>query len=227
MVNHSGTIIESIKKGRCMMSAKSHSAPSTTPILAALETTFKAFDERFFELKMSKTAVITLSQRRVRSASGWCSDEEIWEDGRKETCYEINICPEDLGKPIEDTCAILLHQMIHLWNALNEVKDGSRASQYHNSMYKKSAERFGLKAEKSEFNGFSETTLTPETLEFVRTLKLSGFDLFRHENPKAEKAPKNASTYKYVCVKCENLLRATKRLNVRCEDCNELFEERV
>jgi len=202
------------------------------------------FNKHLFDSALS-TAVITLSQRGTRAASGWFSIDRVWEDGRKETYHEINICPEELNQPIEHICAILLHEMVHLYCALNGIKDCSRGSQYHNKEFKIYAERHGLSVQKHSAYGYAITALTPKTLDYIRSLDLKAFDLFRKERmsmrfgddgsedsadddesgDEPEKThPRTSSTRKYICPGCDTSIRATKDVRVRCEDCDLLFE---
>jgi len=192
------------------------------------------FAEKFFNSALLENVVFTISQRGMRVASGWCSCDRVWEDGRSERYYEINICPEEFNRPIEDISEILLHELVHLDNALKGIPDCSSKSQYHNKKFKQTAEQHGLNVEKYSYYGFVKTSLKPETLEFIKSLSISNFDLFRNpyarvdnesEADAKDTEPKRptSSTRKYVCPKCDLSVRATKEVRVRCDDCGELM----
>jgi hypothetical protein len=115
--------------------------------------------------------------------------------------------------------------MCHCYNSQNGIKDCSRSNQYHNKEFKKTAERFGLNVEKDASRGFSNTSLKPKTLEYIASLNLIAFDLYRLEknkdNNNDEKKP--SSTKKFVCSICKTSIRATKEVRVICGDCNILL----
>ena len=202
---------------------------SLAPIIQRLDELFQVFNERFFESALSKP-VIAMSKGRRSSTHhtlGWCSLEEVWING-EEMHYEINVCPEFINRPIEEVCETLLHEMCHLSNALNNIQDCSRSSQYHNKNFKVCAEKHGLNVEKDSARGFFITTLKPETLEFIKTLDLEKFNLHRigateisGVNENEEKQPKKkSSTRKYECPICEGSVRATKVMHIICGKCS-------
>lgn len=185
------------------------------------------------------TLVIILSQRGTKSAKGWCTQKKVWAqtggDSASEQFYEINICPEYLNRSVEQICGVLLHKMVHLFYLANGINDCTSNGQYHNNLFKESAEPHGLKAERY---GYAQTSLKPKTVEFINQLDLTAFALYRNsvqevpqdsdDNKPAKRASskRTSSTRIYVCPKCGTLIRATKEVRVRCDVCNELFRER-
>jgi len=199
---------------------------SVQPMMEKMENLFEIFNQKFFESALSKP-VITIAGKGNMKASGWCTRKEVWADEKDGKYYEINICSEFLNHSVEELCGILLHEMCHLYNALNGIKDCSRTSQYHNKKFKECAENHGLNVEKCESRGFAVTSLKPETLKFIHNLGIEKFDLHRIEtgggvrgNGVNEKGIKKSSTRKYVCPKCGDSVRATKIKNIICGDCN-------
>jgi predicted SprT family Zn-dependent metalloprotease len=193
---------------------------SIAPIINELEKLFAIFNEHLFESALS-TAVITMHKKGNSNANGWCTHEKDWEDGKGARYFEINICPEYINRPIEEICATLIHEMCHLYNSLNDVQDCSRSSQHHNIKFKECAEKHGLNVEKHPSRGYASTSLNPETREFIKTLDLTAFDLFR-DSKTNKKATKKSSTRKYICPVCGQSIRATKEnVNIICGDCNE------
>lgn len=215
-----------------------HCEASISPIVESIERLFYMFNEEFFNSALSKP-VITLSQKGTRSSKGWCTKEQVWKQETGDHVlgryYEINICPEYLNRPVEEICETLLHEMVHLFDITNGTQDCSSNGQYHNKSFKESAEKHGLNVEKSSRYGYSMTSLDAKTLEFIRRLDLSAFDLYREEAKKVtapseygtnkESANRPSSTRTYVCPQCNTRIRATKCVQVRCETCNKLFEE--
>ena len=216
-------------------------SPSVAPIVRELEIVFDNFNAHFFDSALL-TPVITLSQKGTKSAKGWCTEKKVWaqtgSDDSAERFYEINICPEYLNRPVEEIFGVLLHEMVHLFNIMKRIQDCTSNGQYHNKHFKESAEKHGLKAEKTERYGYAQTSLKSETVEFINQLNLTAFALYRNsvqevpqdsdDNKPAKRASsrRTSSTRIYVCPKCGTLIRATKEVRVRCDVCNERFRER-
>ena len=205
-------------------------SPSVAPVVKELEMLFKKFNAHFFN-SILLMPVITLSQRGTKSAKGWCTEKKVWAqtggDDSAERFYEINICPEYLNRPIEEIAEIMLHEMVHLFNIINGIRDCSSNGQYHNKYFRGSAEQHGLNVERVQNYGYAQTSLKQETIDFIRSLDLTAFDLYREGAQKSVElvkiTRKPSSTRTYVCPKCKTLIRATKKVQVRCDGCNVLF----
>jgi hypothetical protein len=198
--------------------------PSVAPIVKIFDDLFGMFNTKYFESALSKP-VISISQKGTRKAMGWFTTKRVWKNGNNNDEYfEINICPEYLYEPIAEVCITLLHEMVHLCNALNDIKDCSRQSQYHNKSFKDCAERHGLRVDGDKYRGFSETSLTPETLRFIQSLDLTTFSLFRNtvkdKESGEENGRKSSSTRKYICPNCGTSVRATKNVQIKCMEKN-------
>lgn len=148
----------------------------------------------------------------------------------KGTYYEINVCAEHLARPFKEVAGTLLHEMVHLYNVQNGIKDTSRGGTYHNLKFKNSAALHGLIVENDEKYGWCKTELSPEALEetenFMNFIGKESFDLYREAEVKEQKGKKGGSnSIKYVCPCCGAIIRATKKVRVICADCNEEFIE--
>lgn len=200
---------------------------SLKPVISELESLFSTFNKAFFEGKLEQP-VITVSPDNTRGAYGWCTGWKAWQDGTKEGgFYEINLCAEYLNRPFEETCGTLIHEMVHLWNLQEGIQDTSRSGTYHNKQFKVAAEAHGLTVEKTAKYGYSKTSLTPETLNFVQSLGKNSFSLVRPKvgGLKGAGGAKKQSSRKYVCPCCGAIVRATKELNIICGDCDVPFEQ--
>lgn len=199
---------------------------SLRPVIESLEKLFSKFNGRFFESKLSKP-IITVSPGTAKNTYGWCTGWKAWKEGENakeiDGYYEINMCAEYISRPFEDVCSTLLHEMVHLLNLENGVKETSRNRTYHNNRFKTSAEEHGLLCELSETYGWSKTTPTPETLKYFHALDNESFIIYRTRQIKEGKKSKQ-STRKYFCPKCGNIVRATKEVRIKCQDCDALFE---
>lgn len=195
---------------------------SLKSVIESLEKIFDKFNKEYFESKLSKP-VITVSPDTTRGAYGWCTTWKAWKDGKTDGYYEINMCAEHLNRSFQETCGTLLHEMIHLFNLQNGIKDCSRGGTYHNKCFKTAAEEHGLIVEAHSKYGFAITKLNPEAEAFVSSWGENAFDLYRDKSSK-KKSTKQSSTRKYVCPCCRNIIRATKEVRVICSDCEVEFE---
>jgi hypothetical protein len=183
-----------------------------------LEPAFDALNVRFFENALSKP-VITIQS--TPNAYGHCSVNEIWKEEGGEARREINLGDETLNRPVENTLATLVHEMVHLYNMQKGVQDCSRGNTYHNRKFKEEAEKRGLIIEFDKRIGWSLTTPAPLLIDFIKERGWEKLDMFRDYNgwKGAGTGKKPSSTRKYTCPVCGQSIRATKEVNVICGDC--------
>lgn len=196
------------------------------PMIKELESLFSKLNDKLFDGEL-ETPVITIAPDTCR-AFGWFTTWRAWkETDNKENdgYYEITITSDYLDRDPIDIAGTLLHEMVHLYNSMHNVKNCSRGGSYHNKNFKIAAEKHGLIVEKTKSYGFSSTTPTPETAEYLDSLNLK-FDLYR-PTPQKEQTIKKSSTRKYVCPVCGAIIRSTKPVRVICADCDVEFVEAV
>lgn len=194
-------------------------------IIGILDSLFVKFNEHFFESKLS-IPVITVASDVKKNSFGWCTSWKAWLEGEDEQGhYEINICAEYLNRPFAEICETLLHEMVHLFNLENDVKDTSRAGTYHNKAFKAAAEAHGLICPQPGKYGWSKTEASETTKAYFNSLGISDFALYRVQPNVSNK--KSSSTRKYVCQNCGAIIRATKEINAICADCDVPFELKV
>lgn len=110
----------------------------------------------------------------------------------------------------------------------------SKGHTYHNKRFKEVAENHGLIVEYDKRIGWSIAKLTDEAKTFVEAnTNKEVFTLTRNRHGAVEKPsdeggeeedPKpKQSMRKYVCPACGTIIRATKDVNVKCADCDEIF----
>lgn len=101
-------------------------------IKIAVEELHKAFDllnKNQFNGELPEPAILIQHQGKHKNAYGWCSLDRIWSDTqKKENRHEITICAEYLNRPLYELMSTLLHEMVHLHNILNGIKDVSRGN---------------------------------------------------------------------------------------------------
>lgn len=207
--------------------------------ISELHKSFNLLNQTFFEGELPEPA-ITIQTSGKRKSMGWCSTKEVWSD-RKGSIkkYELNISAEYLNIEFMDTMDTLLHEMVHLYNAINGVKDCSRGGTYHNKRFKTECEKRGFYFTESKPDkkyGWSFAKLTEETKETISTLGIdhSAFVLARKdftkkgseggtgEEGESEGEEKKPKSYKWTCPTCKLIVRSTKEnVNIKCGDCDE------
>ncbi len=139
--------------------------------IAALEDIFDKLNAIYFEGKLPKP-VITV--QTTPKAYGHCSTKKIWKAGDTEGMYEINLGAEFINRPKEQTCATLLHEMVHLYCNENEISETCQKGRYHNKTFKAECEARDLEVEYDRANGYSHTIATEA---FKAKLTEAGVDL--------------------------------------------------
>lgn len=191
---------------------------------------FKAVNERYFDNSL-ETPTITI-QSSV-GAYGHITTSKVWNNNGTPT-YELNIGAETLNRPIENVVATMIHESVHLYCLMNDIKDTSNNGIYHNKKFKEIAENKGcLQIDRHERYGWTITAPTEETINFCIEYGFEDIKINRQgayymvgtatPTPTTIRPTKPSSTRKYMCPCCKNSFRATKTINVLCMDCNEQY----
>lgn len=184
-----------------------------------LEDAYDALNKEYFENALSRPIITIQTDPK---AYGRYTPAQ-WRDVRKNKGFdEINLGAETLDRPIANTVATLVHEMVHQYCALHHIQDTSRGNTYHNKRFKEEAEKRGLIIDYDAKIGFSITQPAPALKSFctaqhwrnkltiVRSGGLGG----------KEPAPKKpSSTRKYTCPSCGLSIRATKEVDIICAAC--------
>lgn len=196
---------------------------SLTVDIKRLESVFSKLNNKFFDGELVEP-VITISPDTTKGAYGWCTTWKAWKTkDNTDGYYEINICAEYLGRSYETIVETMLHEMCHLYNLQNGIKDCSRGGMYHNRKFKECAEKHGLCVITNQKYGYSTTELLPSTREWVLLDTNKDFDLYRYSPIKAKGGKKKSSTRKYICPCCGLSVRATKEVKIVCYECEEIL----
>lgn len=200
-------------------------------IITELEDLFAVLNEKYFNSELSRPVITVSPDTSKHGAFGWCTEWKAWQNAENgEGYYEINVCSEYLSRPFVEVAGTMLHEMVHLHNVENGVKDTSRGGTYHNTSFRREAEVHGLDVEKDEKYGWSKTTLNADALKevtnYMAIIERDSFSLCREKEPKEEKkGGKKGNSIKYVCPMCGAIIRATKRVRVICAECDVEFVE--
>lgn len=182
---------------------------------AFLEQAFATLNKRYFDGALPKV-IITIQS--APGSYGHFTTYDAWKDSDK-PYKEINISAETLNRPISNTIATLLHEMVHLYCHINGIQDTSRNGRYHNSKFKDEAEKRGLQIDYDKTIGWSLTTPKPELKSFVNAQGWRKLTIARGIEVKDPKQKKPSSTRKYECPECGLSVRATKDVEIACVTC--------
>lgn len=195
------------------------SKTSLQPIISKLEILFSKMNEAFF-CGALQPPTIAVSSKGRKKCSGWCTTQKVWSNKNcqeHEGHFEINICAEFLQTPFENISEILLHEMAHLYNIQNGVKDVSRSGTYHNKNFKKAAEEHGLIVTKDKRYGFCYTALNEEAKNFILGMEPIKIELSRELQSVQRNKSQHQGSYKYVCPQCGANIRVSKNIERICE----------
>lgn len=207
--------------------------------LTVLNKIFKALNEEYFNNELP-TPIITIQS--TPKAYGHFTPWEAYrikdEKGETSGAVEINIGAGTLDRPIENVTATLLHEMVHYYCYINEIKDTSRGGAYHNKRFKAEAEARGLVIDYDSRIGWSITSPSEELLDFIITYGFEDILIGRNEftsfiggigaggnggttTPTTPKIKKKGNSIKMICPCCGAIARVTKTTNLICGDCME------
>lgn len=183
--------------------------------IKALEDIFDKLNAIYFEGKLPKP-VITV--QTTPKAYGHCSTKKIWKS-ENEGMYEINLGAEFINRPKEQTCATLLHEMVHLYCNENDIRDTCQNGRYHNKAFSTECEARDLVVEYDRANGYAHTSPTDA---FKQKIAEAGIDLtvrFARIMPKAKAKAERQKAHRYVCPICGQEVRSTSDLSLICGVC--------
>lgn len=178
-----------------------------------LQRMFNYFNQQIYNGELKKPVFIIASRR---NAYGWCSTGKVWSVDQEKN-YEVGITAEFLNRPYEEIAETIMHEMVHLYNLQNGVKDCS--NNVHNKKFKAEAERRHLKVEKMGRYGWAHTSLTDVSKEIIGSFDRdeSVFNLFRltPEKPQKEKQ----KPFHYFCPKCGAKVTSKEEIQATCKKC--------
>ena len=195
-----------------------------------LNKIFDLLNAEFFDNELVRPTITI--QSTPRAYGHFSLRDDTWISAIQSS-YEINLGAGTLSRPIENVVATLVHEMTHYQNFVHGIKDTSRGYTYHNRKFKVAAEAHGLIVTHSERYGWSFTEPGEPILDFVLKYELSdilinrneysGFQITgtgTHSGTLTPTPPKGSNSRKYQCPCCKNSVRATKFVNISCNDCN-------
>jgi predicted SprT family Zn-dependent metalloprotease len=178
---------------------------------------FDYFNNAIYGGQLNKP-IITIASKR--NAYGWCTVSKVWEDGKTQY-YEIGITAEFLNRSYDEISETLMHEMVHLYNFQNGVKDCS--GKIHNKKFKEEAQKRFLNVEKMERYGWAETSLTKTAKEIIDTFdkNIEAFGIYRM--PKSAPINPPVKPFRYICPICETKIQSKDEIEVICKQCGVEF----
>lgn len=190
-----------------------------------LEKMFNDLNVEFYDNTLAPT-LITIMKSRHRKELGWGTSGKVWhqkdstENKELTSYYEINICADALYLSILDIAEIMLHEMAHIYNSQNDIKDTSRNGTYHNKHFTTTATEHGLICDKTpnHKNGFGATKLNEQAVNFIQNMQYGEINLVRNNY-----YIHNGGYIRYTCPSCNAIVRSTKPVEILCIKCNVPF----
>ena len=187
---------------------------SLTTTIEQLENWFDAVNRKYYANELPRP-IMTIAPDEKKKAYGWCTTYKAWTDG-KQSNYEINISANYANRSMTETISTIMHEAVHLYNILHNVKDCTRNGFYHNKNFKNEAERRGLKVTQSKKYGYAHTDPDEEAIRWISTLEEKKI-MYRPDIEKPE--TKKQKSFKYVCPHCGAIARTTKQIRLICGNC--------
>lgn len=188
---------------------------------AALQAAFNAINRDFYGNELEKVIITVKEGRKEGTLGTFCTAKEWVQNGKER--HEINISANYIGqRTVEQTITTLMHEMSHLYNFQNGIKDTSRSGIYHNKKFKQTAEAHGLEVQFADQIGWSLTMPTPQTKKWIaENIPIKSFGVYKQVTDKASggKSSTKQSMAKKVCPRCGNIARVTSEYKLICGDC--------
>lgn len=106
-------------------------------IVSFLEDAYDVLNQKYFEGALPKAGITIQSSPK---AYGHFTPWNAWHEN-EHSYKEINIGAETLNREIFTVLATLIHEQVHFYCRINNIKDTSRSGNYHNKRVKIEAEK--------------------------------------------------------------------------------------
>ena len=130
-------------------------------VIVELYKAFNEINKIIFENTLPQCMLTVQSTGKDINTLGWFTVCKVWVD-EKEEQWEINMVAEYLSRPYIEIMSTLIHEMVHLENANNNIEDVKYGG-YHNKKFAESARKRGLIVEFYGRYGFAFTKLNEKT----------------------------------------------------------------
>lgn len=196
-----------------------------------LEKMFRALNADMFDNALD-TPIITVIP--TPKAYAHYVPYDIW-DTKDDSKREINIASGTLNRPLENICASLLHEMVHMYNdTILNIQDTSRNGTYHNKAFATACREHGLICTRTEKYGWSHTEAADSLIEWLLNHnELREIEMCRNDTKYVSvgvgthsasggiqiTTTAKGNSRRYICPCCHTIVRATRTVNIVCGDC--------
>jgi hypothetical protein len=204
---------------------------------AMLQSAYDFFNAKFFDSRLPKV-FFTIDWHNKKSNGYFCPHKLVnKEDAEaKAKASVIALNPDYLARDVYEVLATLVHEMCHVWEFEEFIKDPYKLTSYHSKRFEKKLSECNLKAVINNKSRSSCSTVIPDdgifkgiADEYLKTkefLSIASTNAIKTEGDKAaEKKAKAKNKTKYVCTGCETNVWGKAGLNLHCNECDMDFEE--
>lgn len=182
---------------------------TTKPIIEALEKIAGRIAQEF-DIRSRVSLVVGASGGGTKHghflADGW-----MGKDG--EPVHEIVMTGESLERGAVPTLGTMIHELAHLYNHENDIKDVSDSGRYHNRDFRRTAEGMGLAIEQAPRIGHSVTSV-PEETQRKFSEEIMGLDkaitAWRRPPMALAASATPAKKFMFGCPECDDPVQVTK-----------------
>ena len=205
----------------------------TTDAAPVVKNIFDKLNSKFFDSKLPEPQILITPN--IDEVIHFERNTKFVFNRVSEVTGHFNISVSAFGLSPIDFCAALLHEMVHQWCFINNIKDTSRGFSYHNKKFKREAEAHGLIATQDDNYGFANTIASTELAKWCNTempVREADILYYRYQDPellskfgnKSNRIDnKNDQHRKYICPVCGDSFRATKVVYMECKKCNAMM----
>ena len=203
---------------------------NTITITKALYDIFNACNDAFYSGQLPEPFITIIQGKTKRKSIFGSYNGQTYisgtEDEPTDKRHEIMIAGERLKGGKDDVCETMLHEMVHLYCSVNNIKDMNSNHTKHTKKYAKAAEAHGLEVDCDDKLGWAITSLNASAKAFVDSLDLdmSVFDYFRNTIlPPSKPTPKKG----YACPICGLFVMGKKGIRIKCAEHDDYVMDRV
>jgi predicted SprT family Zn-dependent metalloprotease len=197
---------------------------------AMLQSAYDFFNAKFFDSRLPKV-FFTIDWHNKKSNGYFCPHKLVNKEDTetKSTASVIALNPDHLAREVYEILATLVHEMCHVWEFEEFIKDPYKLTSYHSKRFEKKLSECNLKAVINNKSRSSCSTVIPDDGIFKgiadEYLKTKEFLSIASIKTEGEKKAKSKNKTKYVCTGCKTNIWGKAGLNLHCNECDMDFEE--
>lgn len=180
-----------------------------------LERLYVNLNEIVFDSRLPRVAFTISAAKTIKTG---------WYVRSNDKTYQIIV---NYGNLLLDVNAIylsMLHQMVHIYCSVNNIKDTCRYGQYHNTRYKKMAQNHGLILEFKPNLGYYTIEIEPELKSVIHEKIVFSQETMRSAIERDEQLlPKNkrygGAPISWICPGCKRTVKARPNTKIICGYC--------